>query len=176
MMKSDGNDTRHNVLSVGWVVWGGDQAPSSDPCPCWGPASPPRACLACGRESRGTTVGRALGFCCVCARKQMKLRFGVQNSGTPGPLEGFVLGAGARTGARGGEGSERPGGPAYPFGLWPRGRVLRAVGWHVGQVDLHIIRHLFQEVGGHQAFLPVQLPLHTGQRQGLVTHARYPLG
>lgn len=51
-------------------------------------------------------------------------------------------------------------GLAYPFGLGTHGRVVGVVGrWSIGKVNLHIIRHFFQEVGRHEAFLPIQLSL-----------------
>lgn len=53
------------------------------------------------------------------------------------------------------------GASAYPLGLGARRRVLRGAGRGVGQVDLHVVRHFFQEVRRDQAFLPVKLPLRT---------------
>lgn len=37
-------------------------------------------------------------------------------------------------------------GLAYPFGLGAHGWLLGVVGWSIRKVDLHIIRHFFQEV------------------------------
>jgi hypothetical protein len=54
-------------------------------------------------------------------------------------------------------------GSAYPFGLGAHGRVLGVVGWRIGKVDLHVVRHFFQKVRGYQAFLPIQFPLKTRQ-------------
>lgn len=50
-------------------------------------------------------------------------------------------------------------GLAYPFGLGAHGWVMGVVGWSIRKVDLHIVRHFLQEVGGHKAFLPIQLSL-----------------
>lgn len=50
-------------------------------------------------------------------------------------------------------------GLAYPFGLGTHGRVVGVVGRSIRKVDLHVIRHFFQEVGRHEAFLPIQLSL-----------------
>lgn len=50
-------------------------------------------------------------------------------------------------------------GLAYPFGLGAHGWVVGVVGRSIRKVDLHIVRHFFQEVGGHEAFLPIQLSL-----------------
>lgn len=50
-------------------------------------------------------------------------------------------------------------GLAYPFGLGAHGRVVGVVGRSIRKVDLHIIRHFFQEIGRHEAFLPIQLSL-----------------
>lgn len=59
------------------------------------------------------------------------------------------------------EGREAGGlrGLAYPFGLGTHGRLVGVVGRSIGKVDLHVIRHFFQEVGRHEAFLPIQLSL-----------------
>lgn len=50
-------------------------------------------------------------------------------------------------------------GLAYPFGLGAHGRLVGVVGRSIGKVDLHVIRHFFQEIGRHEAFLPIQLSL-----------------
>lgn len=60
------------------------------------------------------------------------------------------------------EGSRQAGrlrGMAYPFGLGAHGWVMGVVGRSIGKVDLHIIRHFFQKVGRHEAFLSIQLSL-----------------
>lgn len=59
----------------------------------------------------------------------------------------------------------------YPFSLWHvcsgvyRGPIggffLGVVGRGVGQIDLHVIRHFFQEVRGHQATMAIELTLGT---------------
>lgn len=65
-------------------------------------------------------------------------------------------------------------GLAYPFGLGAHGRVVGVVGRSIGKVDLNVIRHFFQEVGRHEAFLPIQLSLESqgvgkGSRESLIS-------
>lgn len=60
-----------------------------------------------------------------------------------------------------GEEGGRLRGLAYPFGLGAHGWVVGVVGRSIRKVDLHIIRHVFQEVGRHEAFLPTQFYLET---------------
>lgn len=67
-------------------------------------------------------------------------------------------------------------GLAYPFGLGAQGWVVGVVGRSIRKVDLHIIRHFFQEVGRHEAFLPIQFSLETkgGRRVSLLLPYGHP--
>lgn len=59
----------------------------------------------------------------------------------------------------------------YPFSLWySGGRVgvgavggpfLGVLGWCIGQIHLHVVRHFFQKVRGNQSAVAVEFPLMT---------------
>lgn len=64
----------------------------------------------------------------------------------------------------------------YPFALWDGGDgvgrrpvgglFLGVVGWSISQINLHVIRHFFQEVRGNQTAVAIDLTLWKEMKRG----------